>query len=144
MQVFDGVCRPLRVRIEQLLLANPTMILCLHLLQLLAFYTTTMTPLVGSTSALSTTLMQLRDKASTGFQEQMQARTGKLQRSPASAPRALTCAPEITQLVEQVVEVVEAYEGSMNAGARSTCTWDMQPISNSVCPTLSLRTLLGC
>lgn len=116
VQVFEGVCRPLQVRIEQLLRSTPPLILCFQLLQLLAFYAATVSSLVRPESALVATLEQLRDKAATVFQEQMKARTSKLARAPPSAPRTLSCAPEIAQVVEQVIEVVEAFESSMNAG----------------------------
>ena len=48
VQVFEGVCRPLKVRVEQLLLSGPSLLLCFHITQLLTFYASTLRALLAT------------------------------------------------------------------------------------------------
>lgn len=59
----------------------------------------------------------MRDRAASGFHEQMGAKAAKALRAVPQAPRSLAAAHEVGALAAQVVEVVEAFEGSMSAGA---------------------------
>jgi conserved oligomeric Golgi complex subunit 6 len=120
VQVFEGICRPLRVRIEQHLLTSTNLILTFRILQLLAFYTTTLTALVGADTALTSMLCAVRDQASNNFREQMKRRTDKLLRSLPSAPRDLSCAPEISGVIDVLLQVVEEFKRSMNAGGSNS------------------------
>lgn len=136
--MFEGVCRPLKVRIEQALLTSPPAILCFHLLQLLSYYADTFAAILapagapashaGSArsaighasaaregSALLATLCQLRDRAATGYHESLRARTQRLLRAPPAPPRSLAVPTEIGTSLEPVVEAAEAYERSMSA-----------------------------
>jgi hypothetical protein len=119
VQVFEGICRPLRVRIEQVLLTSTSLILTFRILQLLAFYTTTLSALMGVDTALTGVLRAVRDQASNNFREQMKRRTDKLLRSVPSAPRDLSCAPEIIEFVDVLLQIVDEFKRSMNAGVPS-------------------------
>jgi hypothetical protein len=161
--VFEGVCRPLKIRVEQLLLSGPALLTTFQILQLLAFYASTLSNLMTATTAaivapvatsaegssahipgdtehtsaafeskgsatggapaeerqanaLVATLQQLRGQAATAFHEAMRAKSGKLLRAVPGAPRSLAAAPEFGVIMETVVEVVEAHEGSMGSG----------------------------
>lgn len=115
-KVFEGICRPLKVRVEQVLLSSPTMLLCFQLYQLLAFYAVTLEQVAEGGIQLTRSVVQVRDMAAAGFSEQMKNKTDKLQRSPPAATRDLSCPPAVTDVMRQLLEVVEAFEGSMNAG----------------------------
>jgi conserved oligomeric Golgi complex subunit 6 len=114
VQVFEGICRPLRLRIEQLLLTSTSLILTFRILQLLA-----LSALMGADTALTGVLRAVRDQASNNFREQMKRRTDKLLRSVPSAPRDLSCAPEITEIVDVLLQVVDEFKRSMSAGVPS-------------------------
>jgi conserved oligomeric Golgi complex subunit 6 len=116
LQVFEGICRPLKIRIEQVLLSSPSMVVCFNLYQLLSFYGTTVDQVMGGVSALSKVLAQVRDMSANSFNEQIKNKTDKLRRIPPCPDRALSCPSEIRDVVRQLLDVVEAFESSLNAG----------------------------
>lgn len=51
--IFESICRPLKVRIEQVLMSTPPPLLCFRLSQLLTFYLKTVDGMLGANSQLS-------------------------------------------------------------------------------------------
>lgn len=79
-----------QVRIEQVLMASPPLLLTFKVSQLLAFYTATVEGLLGAGRQLSATLAAARQLASRTFQEQLRARGDRLLRFPPKPPANLS------------------------------------------------------
>jgi hypothetical protein len=60
-RIFESICRPLRVRIEQVLMTTPPLLLCFQLAQLHAFYLGLITRIIGPGAQLVQTLAACRD-----------------------------------------------------------------------------------
>lgn len=80
--IFEGVCRPLKRRLEQILLAAPSPVLNFQLTTLLSFYIKTVSPVMGDSSNLSTTLCACRLAAEKNLMDQMKQRGERLVRQP--------------------------------------------------------------
>ena len=80
----------LQVRVEQVLMATPPLLLCFSLSQLLGFYTSLVDRLLGNSASLTHTLAGCRQLASRIFREQLKAAGDKLMRYPPSPPKDLS------------------------------------------------------
>ena len=79
-----------QVRIEQVLMSGPPLLLCFALGQLLGFYRDTLAAVLGPAAALVATLRACRAFAARSFQEQLQAAGAQLTRYPPPPPRDLS------------------------------------------------------
>ena len=61
-QVFEGVCRPYKVRVEQVLASSPGMTLAYRLANLHKFYHNTFSAIVGNESTLSKVKKKTEEK----------------------------------------------------------------------------------
>jgi conserved oligomeric Golgi complex subunit 6 len=113
VQILEGVCQPLRLRVEQVLLGSPSILIHIQLYQLLAFYHSTVLNLMEVQSSLLATIAETKEMAYSGFQQQVKIWTDKLRRSPLTTPPDLTCPPAILDVLKQVVQVVEALESDL-------------------------------
>ncbi|GFH21424.1 component of oligomeric Golgi complex 6 [Haematococcus lacustris] len=100
-RIFESICRPLRVRIEQVLMTTPPLLLCYQLAQLHSFYLALVTPILGPGAQLVQTLAACRAMALRVFMEQIRARGDKL----------------LLEAVHGMLEVVRAHESALGAGA---------------------------
>ena len=90
MQVaHDILCWAAQVRVEQVLLSPPPLLLCFQASQLLAFYAATVTSLLGPGAQLAEQLASARVLARRVFGEQLKDRGDKLLRYPPSPPANL-------------------------------------------------------
>jgi hypothetical protein len=78
-----------QVRVEQVLLGSPPLLLCFSLSQLLAFYTSLVDRLMGS-SSLTHTLASCRQLAARVFHEQLKGFGDRLLRYPPPPPKDLS------------------------------------------------------
>jgi Conserved oligomeric complex COG6 len=117
VQVLAGVCQPLRLRIEQVLLGSSSMFVTFQIYQLLDFYHATMQQLLQCESQLLSTISELRDTAARGFQGQMKNQTDRLQRGLLQPPSDLTCPPAVVDIVNQVTQIAHAFESDLQHGA---------------------------
>jgi hypothetical protein len=81
-RIFESVCRPLKARIEQVLLMQPPPLTALQVGQLLAFYQALVARSLGEKASLSVTLASLRDAARRAFMEALKAQGDRLLRAP--------------------------------------------------------------
>ncbi|GAB4822825.1 hypothetical protein N2152v2_009871 [Parachlorella kessleri] len=112
--VFESICRPLKVRIEQVLLSSPPPMLCFRLAQLLAFYLHTVERMLGGGSQLADALRSCRSMALRIFHEQIKGRGEKLVRYPPTPPRDLTPPEQVAEGAALLAELVECYEGALH------------------------------
>ena len=82
----------MQVRIEQVLLSQPPLVVAYRVAHLLGFYAETLGPLVGRTAQLTVTLLACRALAARAFTDQLKARGDKLSRRP-PAPLADLAVP---------------------------------------------------
>ena len=59
-QILEAACRPLKVRLEQVLASEPSLVLCFRLAGLLQFYTSALANLAGETAALPALVSEMR------------------------------------------------------------------------------------
>ncbi|KAJ6700458.1 COMPONENT OF OLIGOMERIC GOLGI COMPLEX 6 [Salix koriyanagi] len=73
-RIFEGVCRPFKVRVEQVLQSQPSLIIACKLSNTLEFYSYTISDLLGRDTALCYTLWALRDAAQKTFLDILKSR----------------------------------------------------------------------
>ncbi|KAI3423947.1 hypothetical protein D9Q98_009781 [Chlorella vulgaris] len=112
-QVFESVCRPLKVRIEQVLMSSPSPLLCFRLSQLLAFYLSTVEGLLGAGSQLAEALRSSRAMALRTFNDSLRAKGDKLLRHPPPPPRDLAPPPQLLDGAQLAADLVTSYEQSL-------------------------------
>eukprot|EP00892_Ulva_mutabilis_P006723 jgi/Ulvmu1/4422/UM002_0147.1 len=115
-KIMEGVCQPLRLRVEQVLLGSPPVLMNFQLYQLLAFYLAIIQQIMPSKAALLDIIAAMRDLAHRGFQQQVSNWTDKLHRTPLPVPDDLTCPSQVQDVFKQVLQVVDAFESDMNEG----------------------------
>ena len=89
-RIFESICRPLKVRIEQVLLSLPPALLCFQLTQLPSFYRTLVAGILGGDAHLPAALQACHDIAHRVFFEQLRSRGDKLVRNPPAPPADLS------------------------------------------------------
>ncbi|KIZ02121.1 Conserved oligomeric Golgi complex subunit 6 [Monoraphidium neglectum] len=116
-RIFEGVCRPLRVRVEQVIMMSPPLLLCFQLSQLGAFYHDLVSRILGPSAALSTTLAGCRDMARRAFFEQLRAAGDRLLRAPPAPAADLLPPPQVAATLATLSEIVAAHEGALGGSA---------------------------
>lgn len=133
MQILEGVCQPLRLRVEQVLFGSPPVLLSFQLYQLLAFYLVTIQQLMRQKASLLDTITAMRDLAHSNFQQQVRNWTDKLNRSPLAIPKDLSCPVQVLDVLKQIMEVVDAFESDMNQGVSYTSVISSEPRHQNSC-----------
>ncbi|KAF6250612.1 component of oligomeric golgi complex 6 [Scenedesmus sp. NREL 46B-D3] len=116
-RIFESICRPLKVRVEQVLMMTPPLLLCYQLGQLTSFYHSLLLDILGPGAALSQTLAGCRDVANRTFLEQLKAAGDRLLRSPPAPPADLSPPAQVSQAMQLLSEIITAHEGSLQAAA---------------------------
>ncbi|BBN17538.1 conserved oligomeric Golgi complex subunit 6 [Marchantia polymorpha subsp. ruderalis] len=129
-RVFEGVCRPFKVRVEQVLQSQPGLILAYKLTNLLEFYSHTVSDLLGENAALSVTVRDVRDAALRTFFDILKARGDKLLRYPSSVAVDLSPPPAVAEGVSVLLELIDNYNRMMvPAGGKKP---DFEPVINAI------------
>lgn len=115
-RIFDGICRPLRVRVEQVLMMSPPLLLCYQLSQLGAFYHELVSRILGPGAALSAALAGCRDMARRAFFEQLRAAGDRLLRAPPAPAPDLLPPPAVGGALQTLSEIIRAHERALGAG----------------------------
>jgi conserved oligomeric Golgi complex subunit 6 len=118
--VFESVCKPLRVRLEQVLLTSPPPLLSFRLSQLLLFYLNTVDALLGPLSQLSEALRACRALAMRTFSENLKHRGDKLSKYPPPPPADLSLPRQMAESCTLVSDLIESYEGSITGATHET------------------------
>lgn len=141
-RIFEGVCRPFKVRVEQVLQSQPNLIISYKLSNTLEFYSHTVSlfysslnssccccllfsssltltcclqisDLLGSETALSYTLWALKDAAQKTFFDILKARGEKLLRYPPLVAVDLSPPPALREGVSVLLEIIANYDSMM-------------------------------
>ncbi|KAL2236786.1 conserved oligomeric Golgi complex subunit 6 [Sesamum indicum] len=112
-RIFEGVCRPFKVRVEQVLQSQPNLIISYKLSNTLEFYSHTISDLLGRETALCNTLWALKDAAQKTFFDILKTRGEKLLRYPPLVAVDLSPPPALREGVSVLLEIIETYDSMM-------------------------------
>lgn len=112
-RIFEGVCRPFKVRVEQVLQSQPNLIISYKLSNTLEFYTHTISDLLGRETALCNTLYALKDAAQKTFFDILKARGEKLLRYPPLVSVDLSPPQALREGISLLLEIIETYDSMM-------------------------------
>ncbi|KAJ7531004.1 hypothetical protein O6H91_14G028200 [Diphasiastrum complanatum] len=112
-RVFEGVCRPFKVRVEQVLQSQPGLQLAYKLSNLFEFYSHTICDILGENAALSVTVRDARDAALRKFFDIMKARGDKLLRYLPPVTMDLSPPPAVGEGVSVLLELMNIYDSMM-------------------------------
>ncbi|KAL9251303.1 Conserved oligomeric Golgi complex subunit 6-like protein [Drosera capensis] len=112
-KIFEGVCRPFKVRVEQVLQSQPSLIVSYKLIIQLEFYSYTISDLIGRETAFCHTLWSLKDAAQKTFFDILKARGDKLLRYPPLVAADLSPPPAVREGVSVLDEIIDTYDSMM-------------------------------
>ncbi|XP_058074073.1 conserved oligomeric Golgi complex subunit 6 [Magnolia sinica] len=112
-RIFEGVCRPFKVRVEQVLQSQPSLIVSYKLSNTLEFYSYTIADLLGRETALCNTIWLLKDAAQQTFFDILKARGDKLLRYPPLVAVDLSPPPAVREGITVLLEIIDNYDSMM-------------------------------
>ncbi|KAK6942165.1 Conserved oligomeric Golgi complex subunit 6 [Dillenia turbinata] len=112
-RIFEGVCRPFKIRVEQVLQSQPNIIIAYKLCNTLEFYSYTISDLLGRETALCDTLWALKDAAQKTFFDILKTRGEKLLRYPPLVSVDLSPPPAVREGVSILLELIETHDSMM-------------------------------
>ncbi|KAG9460053.1 hypothetical protein H6P81_004561 [Aristolochia fimbriata] len=112
-RIFEGVCRPFKGRVEQVLQSQPNLIISYKLSNTLEFYCYTVADLLGRETALCNTLWLLKDAAQQTFFDILKTRGEKLLRYPPLVSVDLSPPPAVREGVSLLLEIIDTYNSMM-------------------------------
>lgn len=130
--VFEGICRPLRVRLEQVLMSSPPPLLCFRLSHLLTFYLRTVDGMLGVSSQLADALRACRSMAMRTLNEHLRHRGDKLVRYPPPPPPDLSLPAQLAEGAALAADLIDSYETSLAHGGSGASAPDDPTDLNAV------------
>ncbi|KAJ3682175.1 hypothetical protein LUZ60_014748 [Juncus effusus] len=112
-RIFEGACRPFKVRVDQVLQSQPSLLISYKLSNTLEFYNFTISELLGKDTALCKTIGSLKEAAQTTFFNIVKSRGEKLQRYPPLVPADLAPPPAVREGISIVIELIQTYNSIM-------------------------------
>ncbi|KAJ3056818.1 Golgi transport complex subunit 6 [Rhizophlyctis rosea] len=110
---MEGTCRPLRVRIEQVIAAQPPPVIAFKIVNLLQFYGTMIDKVLGSGAELAVTVRDMADAAFESFMDTLRAQAAGLLSSIQIPADDLTPPPAVKEAVAQLKEIMASYDSSL-------------------------------
>ncbi|XP_059275487.1 conserved oligomeric Golgi complex subunit 6 [Lycium ferocissimum] len=112
-RIFEGVCRPFKVRVEQVLHSQPNLIISYKLSNTLEFYFYTISDLLGIETSLCNTLVVLKEAAQKTFFDILKSRGEKLLRYPPLVAVDLSPPPALREGVSVLLEIIQTHDSMM-------------------------------
>ncbi|CAL9106719.1 unnamed protein product [Musa textilis] len=112
-RIFEGACRPFKIRVEQVLQSQPSLIISYKLSNTLEFYSHTISDLLGRETALSNTLWLLKDAAQQTFFNILKGRGERLLRYPPLVAVDLSPPPAVREGVSLFLDLIDTYNSMM-------------------------------
>ncbi|MCD7451000.1 Golgi transport complex subunit 6 [Datura stramonium] len=112
-RIFEGVCRPFKVRVEQVLHSQPNLIISYKLSNTLEFYFYTISDLLGIETSLCNTLLVLKEAAQKTFFDILKSRGEKLLRYPPLVAVDLSPPPALREGVSVLLEIIQTHDSMM-------------------------------
>lgn len=111
--IFESVCRPLKLRLEQILMTAPSPVLNFQLTTLFSFYLKTIEPVMGKDSQLLNTLASCKSSASKSLIDQMKQRGERLVRQPPLPPEDLSMPEAYSDRLAICISIIKFHESSL-------------------------------
>lgn len=111
--IFESVCRPLKLRLEQILMASPSPALNFQLTTLFTFYLKTIEPVMANESQLLNTLKSCKSSADKSLRDQMRQRGDRLVRQPPLPPEDLSMPEAYSDRLAIAINIIKFHETSM-------------------------------
>ncbi|CAN1306266.1 Conserved oligomeric Golgi complex subunit 6 [Linum perenne] len=124
-RVFEGVCRPFKVRVEQVLQAQPSLIVTYKLSNTLEFYCYTVSDLLGRDTALCNTLWLLKDATQKTFFNILKSRGEKLLRYPPLVATDLSPPQAVRDGVSVLLDIIETHNSTMVPASAKTADFSL-------------------
>lgn len=113
-RIFEGVCRPLKARVEQVLQSQAQhLIISYKLSNILEFYSYTISDLLGTETALCKTLWAFKDASQKTFFDILKTRGEKILRLAALVPVDLSPPDAVRDGVSTLLELIEIHDSMM-------------------------------
>ncbi|KAM3322594.1 conserved oligomeric Golgi complex subunit 6 [Capsicum chacoense] len=112
-RIFEGVCRPFKVRVEQVLHSQPNLIISYKLSNTLEFYFYTISDLLGIETSLCNTLLVLKEAAQKTFFDILKSRGEKILRYPPLVAVDLSTPPALREGVSVLLEIIQTHDSMM-------------------------------
>nr|BAJ86141.1 predicted protein [Hordeum vulgare subsp. vulgare] len=123
-RIFEGACRPFKVRVEQVLQSQPSLIVSYKLSNTLEFYGYTISELLGVDTALCNTIWSLRDATQRTFFNILKSRGEKLLRYPPLVAVDLSPPPAVREGVSLLLELISTYNSMMVSASGKGLNFD--------------------
>ncbi|KAI8337720.1 oligomeric Golgi complex subunit 6-like protein [Chlamydoabsidia padenii] len=117
---MEGTCRPLKTRMEQVLVLQPSAITSYKVANLIEFYAITMGRLLRKNSSLAKTLYENTDMAYKYFFETLNAQSQRLLQNVVAPSKDLTVAPVVRDMALQLKEILASYDSSLVMATQAT------------------------
>ena len=117
-RIFEGVCRPFKVRVEAALAGVPptALLLAFQLHALLSFYTSTLAAVAGRASVLTAAVADCHTAALAALYGQLGARKERLARFPPAPGADAAPPPPFVEAATRLTELLDAAESAVEAG----------------------------
>ncbi|KAI8584028.1 hypothetical protein K450DRAFT_221168 [Umbelopsis ramanniana AG] len=112
-RIMDGTCRPLKSRIEQVLISQPGAITSYKIANIIQFYTITIGKLFSSSASLPELLHSITDVAFKTFYGILNAQANKLLRFSEKPGNDLMPPSSFKEVVLQLKEIMASYDSSL-------------------------------
>ncbi|KAF7049905.1 hypothetical protein CFC21_058360 [Triticum aestivum] len=123
-RIFEGACRPFKVRVEQVLQSQPSLIVSYKLSNTLEFYGYTISELLGVDTSLCNTIWSLRDATQRTFFNILKSRGEKLLRYPPLVAVDLSPPPAVREGVSLLLELISTYNSMMISASGKGLNFD--------------------
>lgn len=114
-KIFHSIDRPLKVRIEQVLMMPPAPVLCFELSCLLEFYMNVIRDIAGKQFSLAESLQSCLDMAVRTLHEQIHSRGTRLSRHSIVVPRDLSPPAELMETVQFLLQLMNANDSALKS-----------------------------
>ncbi|RUS34850.1 oligomeric Golgi complex subunit 6 [Jimgerdemannia flammicorona] len=111
-RVLEGTSRPLKTRVEQVLISQPGAITSYRISNLIQFYSITIGKMLGERAELSKTLNEITEAAFRMFFETLNAQAARLLRFLQTPSPDLSPPPAVKETVLQLKEIMSSYDSS--------------------------------
>ncbi|KAI9209389.1 oligomeric Golgi complex subunit 6 [Polychytrium aggregatum] len=110
---LEGVCRPLRARLESIIATQQKPLVNYKLMNLVQFYYNTVSRVLGSSAELTITLHEIEGVANHAFFENLNGQASEMIKAPEAPKRDLLPSPTINDAVSQLKEIMTSYQSSL-------------------------------
>ena len=130
--IFESVCRPLKLRLEQMLVSSPSPLLNFQLSKLFGFYLVTIESILGENSKLVSTIRSCKSQSEKSLKDQLAQRGDRLVRQAPRPPSDLTIPDSYSDRLSIAVEIVNFYETSLQKDEDEQGDEDMDSLLSTI------------